>query len=129
MNYMVFDVESIGLHGEGFAVGYVVVQEDGKMLEEGVFSCRPDKAQGSEGDREWVAQNVPVLPCKEVEPSEVREWEGPYPLHEIATLMLAAGRDQMSADKRIEGETPQHHPLHDARQSARLLLECLSHVL
>ena len=29
---MVFDVESIGLHGDGYAVGYVVIQEDRKSV-------------------------------------------------------------------------------------------------
>lgn len=33
MLYMVFDVESIGLHGEGFAVGYVVVDRNGERLD------------------------------------------------------------------------------------------------
>jgi len=41
-NFMVFDVESVGLHGEGFAVGYVVVNGDGETLEEGLYICDPD---------------------------------------------------------------------------------------
>ena len=30
MKYFVFDVESVGLHGEAFSFGYVVVDETGK---------------------------------------------------------------------------------------------------
>ena len=52
--YMIFDVESIGLHGEGFAVGYVVVNGDGKTLEEGMFVCDPDEAQGTPVNRRWI---------------------------------------------------------------------------
>ena len=35
--FMVFDVESIGLHGDGFAVAWVVVNREGERLGEG---CR-----------------------------------------------------------------------------------------
>ncbi len=59
--YMVFDVESIGLHGEGFAVAWVVVSEDGQRLEEGLYSVDPDMCQGTDADRAWVAENVPLL--------------------------------------------------------------------
>lgn len=46
---MVFDVESIGLHGEGFAVGYVVLQ-DCREVECGMFACDPSKAAGDAGE-------------------------------------------------------------------------------
>ena len=164
--FMVFDVESIGLHGEGFAVAWVVVNRQGEQLEEGCLACDPDLCQGTEDDREWVKENIPPLPCSSptkfhlrntfwhawrnwaargawlaadcawpVEANflsacvrlnpEERNWEGPYPLLDISGVLLAAGLDPLGSHGRQEGELPAHHPLMDARQSARLLLECL----
>ena len=37
--FLVFDVESVGLHGQGFAVGYVVKRADGEHLADGCFAC------------------------------------------------------------------------------------------
>ena len=45
--FMVFDVESVGLHGEGFAVAWVVVNIDGEKLDEGCLSCNPTLCNGS----------------------------------------------------------------------------------
>lgn len=60
--FLVFDVESIGLFGEGFAVGWTLIQaNDGKELSFGMYSCPPDRARGSLQDREWVAANCPKL--------------------------------------------------------------------
>ena len=59
--YMVFDVESIGLHGEGFAVGWVVVNERGQTLDEGRLCADPTMASGRESCRKWVAENVPPM--------------------------------------------------------------------
>ena len=164
--YMIFDVESIGLHGEGFAVGYVVVNGDGKTLEEGMLVCDPDEAQGTPVNRRWIEDNVPAMNTTwvDISPKEVRtefwkvwqlwkergatlwadcawpvearflaqcvdddpkvrEWEGPYPLHEIATAALLCGRDPLVTLDRLPDEQPQHNPLNDARQSARVFIE------
>lgn len=59
--HMVFDVESIGLHGEGFAVGYVVIDEDGFEVEAGLRSVEADCARGNGFDRRWVHNNIPPL--------------------------------------------------------------------
>lgn len=61
MLHMVFDVESISLHGEAFSVGYVVVGDMGERLGEGVFHCDPDLAEGRDANRDWVRENVPEL--------------------------------------------------------------------
>jgi hypothetical protein len=53
-----------------------------------------------------------------------REWQGPYPLHDLASIMLAQGRN-LRAVTRWPDEVPAHHPLMDARQSARQLAACL----
>ena len=63
--------------------------------------------------------------CVTDSPSD-REYLGPYPLHDIASLLLASGRNPLDTYDRLPSEVPAHHPLCDARQSSRLLLECLS---
>jgi len=78
--FIVFDVESLGLHGEGWQVGYVVVGEDGQEFEHGSFECQPGEAAGfgNQGqiaeDRAWVAEHcrphVHLFDCKN--PAEVR---------------------------------------------------------
>lgn len=60
---MVFDVESIGLHGEGFAVGYVVIDPKEGQKEYGIFACYPVLAQGTDADRKWVSENVAIHPA------------------------------------------------------------------
>jgi hypothetical protein len=55
----------------------------------------------------------------------MRAWEGPYPLIDVASVRFAAGFDPLALDERHENELPQHDPLADARQSARLLVEAL----
>lgn len=165
--WMVFDVESVGLHGEGFAVGFVVVDGDGRELTCGRFSCDPINASGDYGSREWVAKNVPLMRhncedpdgmrecfwnawlrwkeagaalaadvpwpvearflnhCVQADP-EAREWGGPYPLIDVASVRLAAGFDPLGTEPRRENELPAHDPLNDARQSARLLSEAFA---
>ena len=164
--FMVFDVESIGLHGEGFAVGYVVVTAEGEIVGDRVFTCPPDRAQGGNEGRAWIAENCPPLVWNCQTPAQVRRyfwaawqswkdqgaalladcawpvearflaacvddqpdrnaWNGPYPLHELASFMIAAGMDPMATYDRLTDE-PMHDPLGDARQSARLLLAALS---
>ena len=164
--FFVFDVESIGLHGEGFAVGWVVVSEAGATYEESYLACLPGAARGSASSRAWVDKNIPAIPlthntpiavrdafwgvwetwkkngavlvadcCWPVEARflaqcvddnpEAREWGGPYPLHDVASALLARGEDPLLARDRLPAELPAHHPLKDAKQSARLLLSAL----
>ena len=165
--WMVIDVESVGLHGEGFAVGWVVVGYDGVVVEECRLCVSPDDARGTASGREWVEANCPVSAqslCRSVadlrrtfwsrwrewkgrgaalvadcgwpvearflaacvdDRPEVREWEGPYPLHELASILLASGADPLKERDRLPNELPVHDPLADARQSARLLCEAV----
>lgn len=164
---MVFDVESIGLHGEGFAVGYTVVDDTGKELDADMITCPRGSACGTDADRDWVDKNIPDLLKGQVQhPIQVREifwsrwenwkkegavlfadcawpvearfliaciddgvghrnWDGPYPLHDIASVLLAKGKDPLAKFPRLENELSEHNPLCDARQSARILLEAL----
>lgn len=161
---MVFDVESVGLHGEGFAVAWVVVNRDGERLDEGCLSCDPVGCEGTAEDRAWIAANVPALPRTSPTKQHLRNtfwyvwrhwadqgaalvadcawpveanflsacvrgnrhertWQGPYPLHDLASVLLAHGVDPLALSERLDDELPAHHPLMDARQSARQLLE------
>lgn len=166
--FMVFDVESIGLHGEGFAVGWTVVRRDGGVVASATYACDPSLANGSESGRTWVNNNVKLIfghncnaprwvrdefwraweyakkqgatlwaecswpveanflsACIADDP-ENREWSGPYPLHDVATLRLAAGMDPLKTESRRENELPVHCPQADSRQSARLLIEAFN---
>lgn len=164
--FLVFDVESIGLHGEPFAVGYVVVGSAGNTVEEGLFSCPPEKAQGSRESHQWVKDNCRAFEATHRTPYEVveafgavwlrwkekkawlaadcawpveanfleewvcnalpqREWQGPYPLIDIGSVLFAKGIDPLATHDRLPSELPAHDPLADARQSARLFIECL----
>lgn len=160
--YMVFDVESIGLHGEGWSVGYVVINAQGETVApDQRYVCLPEMAAGDDEGRSWVAANCPPMfsNCSTVQEMrrrfwqdwlgykergavlvadcawpvearflaacvddapEARRWQGPYPLHELASFMVAAGMDPFATYERLPNE-PQHDPLGDARQSARLL--------
>lgn len=165
--FFVFDVESVGLHGEGFAVaGGIYI--NGSARSEFRFCCPLEEAEGDDTDREWVRANVPVMEITHRDPRGIREafwakwieakkqypgikmagecvwpveagfvsrcirrnaedrkWQGPYPLHEIASFMHAAGMDPMATYERQPSELPAHEPLADARLSARLLAEAL----
>lgn len=164
--FMVFDVESIGLHGDGFAVGWVVINRDGGRLDEGCISCDPSLCTGTDEGRKWVEKNVPYMEPSSPTPQHLRnsfwhewrqwadrgavlvadcawpveanflsacvrlnhrerEWQGPYPLHDLASVLLALGGDPLAVTGRQPDEMPAHHPLMDARQSARQLVACL----
>jgi hypothetical protein len=163
--FMVFDVESVGLHGEGFAVGWTVIDGDGKEIAGAEYACDPDRAAGDDDDRAWikehcrttenvgtlaalrhlfweaceytkkrggmVAADVPwpvearfLAACVDAD-REARKWAGPYPLLDIASVRYAAGLDPLRTEERLPRELPEHSPLADARQSARLLIEAL----
>jgi hypothetical protein len=166
--FFIFDAESVGLHGEGFAVAGGVYRRDGGVVREFAFHCQPMQAAGVFDDRKWVAHNVTIHKtsllvanpemvriffwgvwmraklegatmfvecgwpveaafleaCIKDQPS-TRNWDGPYPMHEIASIMLAAGMDPMATYERREDELPAHEPLADSRLSARLLFEAL----
>lgn len=54
---LVFDVESIGLHGEGFAVAAQVSDANRKVIREIFYFCPPDSAKGKDASRDWVEEN------------------------------------------------------------------------
>lgn len=166
--FFVFDVESIGLHGEGFAAAWVVF-ENGKEIDNARYVSDPKDALGDDSDREWVMDNTPKMEINRSSSNHVRvdfwkdwlswkakgaimaadcgwpvearflakcvdwdaasqKWDGPYPFHEIASFRMAAGLDPLETVPRLESELPQHDPLADARQSARLLIEAINKI-
>ena len=73
---MVFDVESVGLHGDGFAVGFTV-RYKGDEIDYGIIACDPKFVKGSDTNKDWVNKNIPkasidndftnfedIFPCK-----------------------------------------------------------------
>lgn len=168
--FFVFDVESVGLHGEAFAVaGGVYI--NGAARWEFKYCCPLEEAKGDDTDREWVKNNIPVLEITHRTPKGIRDafwrdwekavkeyskivmageclwpveanfvskciqddlenrkWSGPYPFHEVSSIMLVAGMDPMATYDRVESEKPAHDPLADARQSARLLAQALNKI-
>lgn len=160
--FFVFDVESVGLHGEGYAYGYVVVDHNGNEIECGESSCDPKFATGDEAGRKWIAENCPKLIAIENHPRDVQfrfvevwyrwkakgvvmvadcpwpveatflrdcvrryDMQGPYPLIDVGSVVLAAGGDPIGTFDRKDNELPKHDPLCDARQSARILIQHL----
>jgi hypothetical protein len=75
--YMVFDVESIGLHGIGFAVGGGAFYKNGAQMASFLFSCSPENLKGNPEDIEWVNENIPLLEVTHRSPRQVRKafWE------------------------------------------------------
>ena len=169
--FMVFDCESVGLHGDTFAVGFVVVDRQGTTHAEGCFYSPHYLAEGTKEGRDWVTQHVRIqggISCLSVSAVregfwkqwlhwkeqgavliadrawpvearflakcvdfpvmglETREFQGPFPLHEVATARFLAGFDPLATVERLPDELPAHDPLCDARQSARLWLEAIN---
>jgi hypothetical protein len=159
----VFDVESIGLRGEAFAVGFVMSNGPEIFLRH-YFAMPRRLATGTAEDRAWCEKNIPeiqenctsaydmrfqfwnawkmakengAIMCADVAwPVEAKfllecaqldgnEHHGPYPLVDIASVMLAAGMDPMVSYDRREGEQSVHDPVADSAQSHRLLVEAL----
>lgn len=77
MLFMIMDVESIGLYGEAFAVGYIMLDAELKEFAEGIFCCDPKLAIGCIHDYAWIEKNVPKLEINCLSPRDVRQrfWE------------------------------------------------------
>lgn len=153
----------MGLHGEGFAVGWVVQRGDERLVE-GIAVSRTFTGLADPWVEEHVLPALPTATHETVEdvrrlfwavwklwraegallaadvawPVEAnflttciaegrgeRDWDGPYPLIDIASVRLGVGLDPLAEVERLADELPVHNPLNDARQSARLLVEAL----
>lgn len=71
-------------------------------------------------DVPWPVESRFLARCVDDRP-EARKFEGPYPLYDLASIMLGRGMDPLADHARLESE-PKHCPLGDARHTARLLL-------
>lgn len=134
MIYMVFDVESVGLHGEGFAYGFVVVDGAGGEIGHGFGGCDPERVESNRdpAGRVWVTENVPsyVRQGGSSSPHAVRDsfwqawtkWkaEGAVLVADcswpVEARFLAACVDDDPETRRWQGR----YPLHDVA-TARLL--------
>lgn len=60
----VFDVESIGLHGEAFAVAGGIYTETGEAIRgsEFKYSINRHLLDGTDDDHKWVEENIPAIP-------------------------------------------------------------------
>ena len=162
---LVFDVESVGLHGEAFQVGACFFN-GGQLVYEFKFEAPIEQQDRIGEDYKWVKENVSqgfisalsyrdlrnlfwsrLLMLREQfgaisifaeclwpvegrffnkcieDDLKNRKFSGPYPFFDVSSFMAAAGMDPMANYPRLEKELPQHCPLADSRQSARLLFE------
>jgi len=163
---LVIDVESVGLHGPAFAVGYTLMHFNGEILFEGTHATNPNGMSPVDDlglkwvnehvkidnfnhlnafqmrrafwdiwdkvrNEAWMAANCtwPVesnfLSACIADDPVIRMWQGPYPLLDISTISIASGRRNYRREERLPNELPEHNPLMDVRQSARLLAEML----
>lgn len=74
------DVESVGLHGPGFAVGFCLADYSGYVTNEGIYAVKPDSlsVDDVEGLR-WVQQNVNIeqkhYNCWSLEEVRLKFWQ------------------------------------------------------
>lgn len=62
MLWMVFDVESVGLHGEGFAVGWVLVDDRGNEHASGEYGCPVEFAEKQDDSSlAWVREHCQCI--------------------------------------------------------------------
>jgi hypothetical protein len=71
--YLVFDVESVGLHGEGFAIGWTLRDNLNNEYDSGYFACPLNTARGDDQGRKWVKDNVPSLKITHPNPKSMRD--------------------------------------------------------
>lgn len=74
-SFFIFDVESLGLHGEGFAVGGGLYLANGAAQWEFNYACPVEECSGkatTEEDRIWVKDNIPVLEITHRSPVAMR---------------------------------------------------------
>lgn len=73
-SFFVFDVESVGLHGEAFAVGGGVYLENGAAQWEFRYHVDPDKCQGDAEGRKWISDNVPAFEAPTMRSAELMRY-------------------------------------------------------
>ena len=71
--FFVLDVESVGLYGKNFAVGYVVLDRHGNEVDGALLACAASAVGGSEESMEWIAEHVPPLDITHDSPRSMRD--------------------------------------------------------
>lgn len=71
--YFVIDVESVGLHGQAFAVAGGVYLENGSPQWEFKLACPIDECDGLPDDRKWVKENIPTIQETHRTPQAMRD--------------------------------------------------------
>ncbi len=191
----VFDVESMGLYGEAFAVGWVVDDYFEGEIDSGYISMPTDGLIAAYGERKWLEENIfPNLPAPTITEADIAEFKEANPklkfqelsdyysyvlrsqfwkilqkwldkgaliwvdcgfpietnflnlciadniirsdftyifyfINDLVTLMFLTGKNPNLSYERLESEKPVYHPTKDARQSARLIRQCLEELL
>ena len=184
---MSVDVESVGLHGDGFAVGWVVYDTSKPAAGALTHSICSDLVLPDDQETaDWLTDNIPLdergalrsisglrtetkcmkkltmrndfwkawlavraaghtredvdarmlvdcgwpvearflAACVDDAPDE-RGWEGPYPLVDLGSVLVAMGLDPLATHERYPDESPAHHPTADAMQSLRIYCEVM----
>ena len=58
---LVIDVEAVGLHGPGFAVGFTLIDFEGQATNEGIYAIRPELISNvASSELAWVHENVNI---------------------------------------------------------------------
>jgi hypothetical protein len=71
--FFIIDVESVGLHGDAFAVGGGVFMPNGSALWEFRYACPINECEGVESDRQWVKDNCPPIEATYQIPRSLRD--------------------------------------------------------
>lgn len=106
---MVFDCESVGLHGETFSVGWVVLLGD-KVVGEVWARCPPENAKGTDDGRAWVRKNCPWA-AKGMSNAQRSEHDLPEPIikrtpAELADLFWRAWLVEKAQGARLWADVP-----------------------
>ncbi len=81
-HFFIIQAQSMGLYGEIFAIGFIVINSVGKILKEGILKCPHQLAQGLDSDREWVNENV-IAATEKIETSNyISTFNNPTELYE-----------------------------------------------
>ena len=129
--YFVFDVESVGLHGEGFAVGVAIMDAaTGEIEQTAIWCCSPLTAKGYADDYEWVNKNVDlsdvmlsrVLPS----PKEVRKAFWDYWLYWKVNGAVMAADVAWPVEARFLAACVDDNPVHEKWQGPYPLIDIAS---
>lgn len=136
---LVFEEEFLYACPSAAAVGNLAdrhwVEQNVQIPEAQIKLARPEEVQrhfwqawlGWRMQDTWLAADCPfpvetAFLARCVEQMRARG-ESPYPLIDIGSVILSAGRNPLATYPRLPNEQPAHNPLADAKQSARLLVE------